>query len=170
MPAPLNSPACSPLLLSVNQWVRCHTRLPVHPSTDKVFQFLEKKLEHSHLTTLSSHCPIYQSTTEGSCSPVCVCLCVCMCGRKQMEVFYGKMSSSDYSLRQFSNYSVKHQSCGLMQAVLWADGQCNHCLSSSPTPTPPPILPLSTPIPSLSLHSQHSHFPFFIALFNTTLS
>lgn len=52
-----------------------------------------------------------------------------------MEVFSGKMSSSDYRLRQFSNYSVKHQSRGLMQAVLWPDGQCNHRERAPPHPS-----------------------------------
>lgn len=60
-----------------------------------------------------------------------------------MEVFAGKMSSSDYRLRQFSNYSVKHQSWGLMQAVLWPDGQCNHREGALPPPLPP-----HTPYPS----------------------
>lgn len=36
--------------------------------------------------------------------------------------------------------------------------------------TPPPILLLSTPVPSLSTHLLNSYFIFFITLFNTTLS
>lgn len=37
-----------------------------------------------------------------------------------------KMSSSDYGERQFSNYSVKHQSGGWCGVLVAADGQCNH--------------------------------------------
>lgn len=68
-----------------------------------------------------------------------------------MEVFSGEMSSSDYRLRQFSNYSVNHQSCGLMWAILWSDGQCNHHWRS-----PPPSVHLCLFHPSLR---QSSLFP-----------
>lgn len=86
-----------------------------------------------------------------------------------MEVLFGKMSSSDYRLRQFSNYSVKHQSCGLMRAVLWPDGQCNHRwrpskhppllhpFYRSPHPFGPPLCALShVPIPLFSTQLSHS--------------
>lgn len=75
-----------------------------------------------------------------------VCPHVGLCARAltRVEVVSGEMSFSDYRLRQFSNYSVKHQSWGLTQAVLWPDGQCNHqrapsslsllCLFTHPCP------------------------------------
>lgn len=76
----------------------------------------------------------------------------------------GEMSSSDYRLRQFSNYSVKHQSWGLMQAVLRPDGQCNHQrggrelppLSLSPHPCPAAL--------SIKLPPPHHLLPTFAPL------
>lgn len=66
-----------------------------------------------------------------------------------MEVFSGKMRSSDYRVRQFSNYSVKHQSCDLMDNVITAG-----------SPTPPPILRLSTC--SLPLYPPPAHSFYFL--------
>ena len=67
---------------------------------------------------------------------MCVCVYVSGVGSVVGELANGsfshpKMSSSDYNLRQFSNYSVKHQSSGLEQVVLVADGQCNHYWASN---------------------------------------
>lgn len=116
------------------------------------------------LTALPSQCPVQQVSHRWLRTPArCVFTCggVCACARPAgMEVVSGEMSSSDYRLRQFSNYSVKHQSWGLMQAVLRPDGQCNHQRGGRELPP----LSLPTSLSCCSLHqvttptSPPSHF------------
>lgn len=132
---PINSFFFQPI--NLNTYTFKTQEVLVHPCSQWTDQFSTSAYKLFHFPPYKQDPPpLHQPCILHSSPPQTTCLFVCasICDRERMKVFSGEMSSSDYRLRQFSNYSVNHQSCGLMWAILWSDGQCNHHWRSPPPP------------------------------------
>ena len=156
---------------------------PIPTSADKLFQFLKNKQEHPHLTTLSTHCPIYQSNTHGRLARVCVCVCVCE-WKSSPARWAPVITGWDSFLIILSNINPVgwcRPSCGLMDNVITARAPSNPHFSTHSTALHTRLLPLPSPsalsqilLPLSLFSTRPSHSPppplsllFYSSLFST---
>ena len=163
---------------------------PIPTSADKLFQFLKNKQEHPHLTTLSTHCPIYQSTTDGRLAFVCVCVCECVCVCVGACVAESEWKSSparwapvitgwDSFLIILSNINPAgwcRPSWGLMDNVITARVPSNPHFSTHstalhtrflPLPSPSALSQILLPLSLFSTRPSHHHPPLLCHCLST---